>query len=501
VKWIYLLLFGLVLSLSSYTTASTANKPISIVIVPVTSEDTFIPVTGPMNLTQAGATYKVMQDIICDQTCFGLMASGVTLDINGHVIIYGVANTTNRRHAIVGIRCGEIQQDGNPCYNNTAPTNITIIDSVGTGLIRQGGGGSYSYVIALKNVDYTTIKNVKIEYNGDSAKCIWGSYTGGVLVDGVNCANTNPQPTIKNRHQLDGAQIGFHEGKDEAASIVQNSTLSGSPQGGILLTSRGSKALNNNIRMNTYYTNSSGVYLWGADQEAAFNQIDTTQGTDSGRGMQTYYGNGAKIHDNVIRVRELPQNAEYNGCVIGGAYGIQFENTMNAESWNNKITAIAGACDGTAIRASAGSPTVKGSVVSFNETLVAIRASATSAGKGKCLTTREANGYTLRDSTAVCGSYNVEDKTTTPTPTNAEITNVTFIKDTVYPSTDFRTWRPVGFAAPMNYVCTGCVFNGMSPTSVSALVIGTYQAKYTIKINSQYTITNSATQAVIITQP
>jgi hypothetical protein len=86
--------------------------------------------------------------------------------------------------------------------------------------------------------------------------------------------------------------------------------------------------------------------------------------TAGGRGIQisggSLTGAAIQIYNNMIRVREVNRNAEYNGCQIGGAFGIQFETgARNAKVFNNTIIGVAKECDATALRAT--SPQTKSS--------------------------------------------------------------------------------------------------------------------------------------------
>jgi hypothetical protein len=455
-------------------------------------------VTGPGVLT-AGA-YCVQQDLQCSDSCFSVQGSNVTLDLNGHTITYGTGNTANRRHGIIGIACSSSKVDGNPCgdqFNNFTVKNGKII---------QGGGGAYSHAISFGpgGGDGLVVENVEITVSGESAKVIYGTYVGGPKVSGVKAYSTSTKVT--NRHQLDGVLIAFHEGVNEAPAEIWNNELIGSPQGGILVTAAGSKVHHNKVRLNSYYTNGFCFYGWGPNSEIYNNECDNTQGNDAGRGVHVYTS-GVSVHDNVLKVRELPRNAEYNGCVAGGAYGIQGENATGLRHFNNKITAIAGVCDAAGIRIALGKLGVSGDGLGYNETIEAIRATATSGGgRAYGVTTREAFGYELKDSSVVSSQYFYNDvsqlQTTTTPPSDVKLTNITFTKDTVNPTALFYSWRMDNYGQVATITCSGCVFNGSAPTSVSGYAIGQplslAHKAYTLNINGQFKAYNTTTQAVVV---
>ena len=61
--------------------------------------------------------------------------------------------------------------------------------------------------------------------------------------------------------------------------------------------------------------------------------------------------NGANVHDNTITVITKPNSAEYGGCELGGAYGIQFDdNGSGGTAQNNNVTAVANQCWATGLR-------------------------------------------------------------------------------------------------------------------------------------------------------
>jgi hypothetical protein len=251
-------------------------------------------VTGAGILAASG-TYCLQQDLTCSDTCFSVQADSVTLDLNGKTITYANGSTA-RRHGIAAMACGLVGEDGNPCGGTFK--NLTVKN----GKIIQAGGGSYSHAIMARNADGLKVLGVTIEVSGDSAKAIAGSYTGSALVDGNTISNTNPKPTIQNRHQLDGVLVAFSEGANEAPNVVSNNTITGAAQGGIQVTSAGSKVFKNTVSVDSYYTNGFCVYGWGPNSEIYENVCDNTQGSNAGRGVHVWTS-GVKVHDNILRVR------------------------------------------------------------------------------------------------------------------------------------------------------------------------------------------------------
>lgn len=354
----------------STATAQSATKTFSLYVASAPSTGSGQPITKCGVLNTAGMTYVLQNDVSSAGTCFGIQASGITLDLNGKTVTYATSDSSGKRFGVVGIECYDPAAAGNPCG---APfENFTLKN----GKIVQGAAGApFSDAIRFGSgtAKGLQINDVDITIRGDSARALYTRYAKGGANIFRNTIHSNVR-TIQSRHQLDGVTIKM-EGDNTsgiAPVYVHDNTIIGSAQGGILLSAPNSKIYNNNISLNSYYTNDFCVYAWSPNLEVYNNTCDNTQGTSMGRGIHIASG-GAKIHDNVIKVRELARNAEYNGCVIGGAYGIQFEgSTTNNEVYRNSVTAIASECEAATLRVS-NMPNTVSNLVRDNE-FTAIRA-------------------------------------------------------------------------------------------------------------------------------
>ncbi len=460
-------------------------------------------------------------DVHADFTAFSAQASNITLDCGGHAVYYGekkpysdtIATTVNssgatvhtgadRVYGILGTACygaGVYAYGSNPCggtFENLTVQNCRIV---------QKGGGPFSHNIRLGQGGGSGMKLIKntFEHNGNSAHAVWAPYTGGHDVHSNTFAGAVQK--IQSRHQLDGVQVKFTEGSGKAPNLVYDNVFLGSVQGGVVVTSGGSKVYRNKCSLNSYYTNDFCIYLWGGNQQAYENEIDNTQGTNSGRGIQVAAPD-ALVFNNVAKVRELPRNAEYNGCEAGGAYGIQLEKgAVRAKVYGNDFTALANACDGIAFRVSGGTVGSLAETMINNNQARALRETSTAPGKAFLFSGRGIYGATLKDMTTAVAStacfHDVSQLSTEP-PSDVSIENVTCTKDPTNPASTFTTWYMDNYGGEATYRGVGLQFNGMSGLEIKSWAVGQptslMHRRYDIYINNLKHLFNTTTQAVVI---
>jgi hypothetical protein len=314
-------------------------------------------------LSGAGTTYVLQQDISAPGTCLSIQANNITVDLNGHSILYATAGGEQPRYGILAQSCWDTTLAGNPC-GGTAD-RLTVIN----GSITQAKSAPpYSHAIRLGQINGTnhlTVHDVTFEVSSISSIPIFTTFLGA---DSAIYANTfhNNVTTIHNRHQIEGATIKFanDQGNQRGQSIHDNKIFGGA-QGGIFSASPGTKFFNNTIRQNGRYSNDFSIYAWGNDSEVSNNILEPL----SGRGIQIAGGSssvnghgqgarGASVHDNKINVIELKQNCDYsagmtacNVCELGGAYGIQFDDgAEHGTVVHNSILARADECQASGLR-------------------------------------------------------------------------------------------------------------------------------------------------------
>jgi hypothetical protein len=151
---------------------------------------------------------------------------------------------------------------------------------------------------------------------------------------------------INNRSQIEGLSVRLSEGgAGSAPDQVHNVKIVGGAQGGILFTTPGSSAYDNDISLAGTYTNDFGVYLWAPNTEARNNNLHGQM-----RGIQLNNDQNKAI-GNTISVYEVNKNIEYGGCQLSGTFGIQLEKgSRNALVTQNAVNVLADFCDGRAMR-------------------------------------------------------------------------------------------------------------------------------------------------------
>jgi len=218
------------------------------------------------------------------------------------------------------------------------------------GKIVQGQGGSdFSHAITIEENsgrDFV-FRDLEIRVHGANSRVI-SSFQGfnAKVHDNVFYSNIN---TITSRDSFDGATVKIES--PGYGGLYYNNTINTGIQTGIYAPSKAGEVPNqvfrNTIRLQTKHTNDFAIVSGGS--LIYENIVDCGTGNNSCRGIAG--GNNTKIYNNTVTVQELPRNQEYNGCEMGGAYGIQSESGNNVEIYGNTVTAYAGECEAHAFRA------------------------------------------------------------------------------------------------------------------------------------------------------
>jgi hypothetical protein len=380
-------------------------------------------------LTRSG-NYILMNDVRSDATCFRILDSGISLDLNGHSITYGLKKPKDAppAYAVVGQACWDKGADPSTCGDPFSKLKVR------NGTIIQGEQApSYSHAIRLgqgRGSDFT-FSDLEIFIHSPASVAIYSTLTaGGFKIERVTVHDD--VKVIFNRHQIEGASVRIPQiMPNSSASRIDGLTIIGGPQGGIVDVTDRSIFSNNRVTMMGTYTNDFAIYVWGNAQQAYKNRID-----GQGRGIQIYRGDGSVVRDNSIDVFEAPVNREYGGCQLGGSMGIQLEErSRNARIVQNEVRVTADKCDARAFRAtdteeSANNHSSKNLYVAQRKGTSAARAVAASFGNAKDVTL---DGDTLSADTAnVEVDWDGADR--------IELKNVTFIKGD-NPSADYATFR------------------------------------------------------------
>jgi hypothetical protein len=305
---------------------------------------------GPKRLNKCGvltsAKYVLEQDVSSPGTCFSVQADGITLDLNGHTVTYGTETGTAAVFGILGVACWDPDFGAkNPCGGSF--NDFTVFG----GTITQGEGAApFSHGIRLGQGrgDGLTVHDVTFTVHAESSIPIYTTTVGTHAAAYNNTINNNVT-VIQNRHQEQGQSIKFADSAElPGPAAIYGNHIIGGAQGGILSVVHGSKIYENVVSQKGTYTNDFGIYAW-SDAGEVFNNTVTPI---LGRGIQIAGGsNGAQVHDNNVVVIEQRDNQEYEGCQMGGAFGIQFDDVpRNGTAFRNTVIARADQCAAQALR-------------------------------------------------------------------------------------------------------------------------------------------------------
>lgn len=302
---------------------------------------------GPRAIDKCGrldgsGTYVLANDVSSPGTCFAVRADDVTIDLNQHTITYGSAPATpkTRVYGVLAQACWDKSSPPDPDLCGDSFHNLTVRNGA---ILQAPGASPYSHAIRVGQgpAKGLTVENLKITVASPSSVPIFTTYSsGGTRIHNVEIYDNVEK--IANRHQIEGAAIRLAEViRPIGPNQLSNIRVIGSAQGGLLDFGAGTIFSNNDIALTGVYTNDFGIYLWGNAQEAYGNRIH-----GQGRGIQIYHSANVKVHDNEINIFESPLNVEYNGCQLGGSFGIQLEEkSRHALVTHNNVTVVADACD------------------------------------------------------------------------------------------------------------------------------------------------------------
>jgi hypothetical protein len=356
-------------------------------------------VTACQTLSTAAAPYVLQNDVTAAGTCFSVTADDVTLNLNGHTVSYGTASQSSE--VVSGIMMGECWESawGSTISASSGAACGTFQNfTVGNGTIKQGGGTlqSGSHVIrAGGNGSLASGPNVfgiTSSWSAPYSQFLSTDYGNGavagaavihdnVLTDGTSA----PCAAIACRDELQSASIRLSGAiATTKPAQIYNNTINGGPQGAIECDAPGCLVHDNLLNPGNpdiSMSNDFAIWCWAScdyhDNVILVPLTASSQGRGIEIGAIETSTKGANVHNNTISVLEKPNNAEYGGCPLGGAYGIQFDdNPTGATAQDNAVTAVADSCWGTALRLT---DTEAITNVSTNNTYDAIRTAGSPA--------------------------------------------------------------------------------------------------------------------------
>lgn len=305
--------------------------------------------------------YYLSNNLSCPGTALFISGPGINLNLNGHTITYGTSGgTTGAVYGIENDACWDTGQKAKavPCDNENAGIAANIYNG---SIVQSTKAPPFSHAFFFgqdNNTDQTIdIHNVTMTIQQTGSEAFLSNFQSGQIIfedntiyDNVKSINYPGQSDEAARSDFQGQAVFVANSTTmKAADKIDNNKIVGSPQGGILDSSTGAYVFQNDISMNSTYTNDFCVDVPGSDQQVYSNYCHPV----NGRGIHVN-GKGSHIYNNSIVVTEAAVNTEYHGCEIDGAYGIQVEDDIEAAGGvsitGNTATLTTGACGGAAFR-------------------------------------------------------------------------------------------------------------------------------------------------------
>jgi hypothetical protein len=369
---------------------------------------------------------------------------------------------------VVGQACWDKSAVPDPKYCGGSFNELTITNGA---IAQHSDAAGYSHAVRLGQGSGRGLHLEKLRIKVSSHSSVPISTIGqkGTTVSDVQIENG--VTTIGNRHQIEGVAIRLlDEYKSDQPVEIRNVTISGGPQGGILVTAPGSQVHDNDISLLGRYTNDFGIYLWGHRSEARNNDIH-----GQSRGIQIDRATGAVARENQISVFEKPTNEEYKGCEVAGTFGIQVESrSQQALVENNQVNALADECDARAFRVTA-TKDGSGTISRGNKFTARRRPGA----KTKAISASFVGAHSVRLERDILDADSANVEVGWEGARDIVLQDVTFIKGPNaaldYATFSFRAGSGKGVAAAPTASLTiidGTFLKGASPESYSMMPIG-----------------------------
>lgn len=198
----------------------------------------------PLYLDRPSETYRLVGDAVAPGTAVQVLVPGVTLDLDGHELVYGDESPETGYHGVFA----------------TGVLDITIRN----GRIRQGRGrGPKCHPICAVALSNLTIDGVDLTYSGDDCSGVWTQWANGVAVTNCRIDGSGVTKVSNRREPVAGIRIADATGK----ATIRNNRIVGVPHVGIMYNGRpGAESLTvegNDIRQRSIATNGYGILLAG----------------------------------------------------------------------------------------------------------------------------------------------------------------------------------------------------------------------------------------------
>ncbi len=309
------------------------------------------------DITVSG-TYVLTANVSSQGTCFFIDADNVVLNLNGHTITYG---TVAAPLPTPGIVLADNWFNGLQQSGSTSNHGGFVV--FGPGTIQDGPKDATIHNAGIwvgESNDISpapVVHDLTIITNGAKANTIYAtsSLSGWQIYNNTLSMKNSVALTLSDRSAFLGQAILISDPEQATGvspDLIHDNHILAATQGGIRTTHQNAHIYNNDITFNSATSNDFCIDVPANGQEVDHNTCHPLSGRGIHMNASTLY-----VHDNIISVIELKQNVEYNGCELGGTYGMQLEFDVfqgvpptGTKIDNNTVTAAAGDCDGIGMR-------------------------------------------------------------------------------------------------------------------------------------------------------
>ncbi|MBM4040538.1 MAG: hypothetical protein FJ290_18695 [Planctomycetes bacterium] len=255
----------------------------------------------PYVLDKKDATYVLTRDLTCPLAGIEIKAPGITLDLDGHTLVYNAEPA--ERPTDWSVRAYKENDCGIKVTHRGA--GVTIHN----GVIRQGKGNSAGTAVGIGcNPVYSgnapvEMAGVEVAWAGKDISGLFYHWGSGSHVH--HCVMEDLGREISNRHQaistIDGNAAGDYD--HNLVKRTRQQALMGA-----------AKALHNEVYIDSHATNSFGIVPKGGldrPSEVAHNRIIGLGEHPVGIAMFGVYKPGSSVHDNYVEVECTKSGEEY----------------------------------------------------------------------------------------------------------------------------------------------------------------------------------------------
>lgn len=276
-------------------------------------------ITAVATLSQADTEYILENDVVANSTAFSIAADNITLNLNGHTVVYDQKNGNSSAYGV--LLTGWTRRD-------IAVVNGTIIQGEGNTpgkLVNEYGMGSNP--VCGMSVERFIVAGLSIKYQSRDTS---GIYAMGSGIQIYHNTIEDRGSEITNRHQ----GTATIEGRASAGMLVHHNMIVRSRHIGIR-SGKDSQIYNNDITIDSWNTNSVGIAGDAGARHSNGGSARIHHNRIMGRGIHPigiWPGSDCEVYDNYVDVQNTRSGSEY-GDTGSACFRILW--ATNVRAYNN----------------------------------------------------------------------------------------------------------------------------------------------------------------------